>query len=357
MTSADQASPPVQSLTPDLAGRFAAIALGHVTREYPHKLDHVLNGPDDAATPKALHPIFYGSFDWHSCVHGYWLLTRTLRLFPDMAPAREVNALLAAQLTPRKVEGELAYLTRPYSAGFERPYGWAWLFMLQAELMRLDTVQGRDWSAALAPLTAAFRSRMIAHLPKMTYPVRAGTHANTAFAIALALDYARTANDTPLSQALRSKAMDLYLEDENCPAWEPSGEDFLSPALMEAECMRRVLPPSQYALWLDRFLPGLTQKAPAALFQPAYVSDRSDGKIAHLDGLNLSRAWCWRGIAASIDPADSARASRRAVALAAADRHLSAGLPEISGDYMGEHWLASFALLALSPATTSPAIG
>lgn len=168
-----QADP--KSLNADLAGRFAAIALGHVTREYPHKLDHVLNGPDDAATPKALHPIFYGSFDWHSCVHGYWLLVRTLRLFPDMAPAREVNALLAAQLTPRKVEGELAYLTRPFSAGFERPYGWAWLFMLQAELMQLDTVQGRDWSAALAPLTAAFRSRMIAHLPKMTYPVRAGT--------------------------------------------------------------------------------------------------------------------------------------------------------------------------------------
>ncbi len=350
-----QANP--KSLTADLAGRFATIALGHVTKEYPHKLDHVLNGPDDAATPKALHPIFYGSFDWHSCVHGYWLLVRTLRLFPDMGPAREVNALLAAQLTPRKVEGELAYLTRPFSAGFERPYGWAWLFMLQAELMQLDTVQGRDWSAALAPLTAAFRSRMIAHLPKMTYPVRAGTHNNTAFAVALGLDYARVAKDTALSQALRTKAMDLFLGDENCPAWEPSGEDFLSPALMEAEAMRRVLPAAQYSLWLDRFLPGLATKTPATLFQPAYVSDRTDGKIAHLDGLNLSRAWCWRGIASAIDPADKARSASRTHAFAAADRHLAAGLPEIAGDYMGEHWLASFALLALSPPSETPSNG
>ena len=337
-------------LNADLAARFAVIALGHVTREYPHKLDHVLNGPDDALTPRALHPVFYGSFDWHSCVHGYWLLVRTLRLYPQMAPAREINALLAAQLTPRKIEGELAYLGRPLSNGFERPYGWAWLFMLQAELMRLDTVQGRAWAAALAPLTAAFRTRMLAYLPRLTYPVRTGTHANTAFALALSLDYARTASDAALAQALEAKALELYEQDQDCPAWEPSGEDFLSPALMEAECLRRVLPAPAYGRWLARFLPAIDRKAPAALFQPAYVSDRTDGKFAHLDGLNLSRAWCWKGIAASLPAQDPARA----IALAAADRHLAAGLPEIAGDYMGEHWLASFALLALCPPVAPP---
>jgi Protein of unknown function (DUF2891) len=225
---------------------------------------------------------------------------------------------------------------------------------LQAELLQLDTVQGRDWSAALAPLTSAFRSRLMAHLPKMTYPVRSGTHNNTAFAIALGLDYARIAKDTALSQALRTKSMDLFLKDEACPAWEPSGEDFLSPALMEAECMRRVLPAAQYGLWLGRFLPGLASKSPAALFQPAYVSDRKDPMIAHLDGLNLSRAWCWRGIASAINPTDPASIASQTHALAAADRHLAAGLPEITGDYMGEHWLASFALLALSPASPAP---
>lgn len=328
-------------LTPDLASRLAAIALGHVTREYPNKLDHVLSAPGDLLSPRALHPIFHGSFDWHSCVHGHWLLASLYRRFPHIE-AEGIRDLLDSQFTPHKVAGELAYLMRPESRGFERPYGWAWLLMLAAELTRHASDEGRAWSAALKPLAEAFAKRFVDFLPLASYPIRAGTHANTAFALALAWDYATVADDWPLAEAISERAYRWYGQDTNCQAWEPDGDAFLSPALTEAECMRRILAPPEFTMWFARFLPDVGLEKPSTLFAPARVSDRTDGKIAHLDGLNLSRAWCWRSIATALDEPE------KSVALAAAERHLEVSLPQIAGDYAGEHWLASFALLALS---------
>ena len=330
-------------LTPAIASKFAGLALKHVTREYPNKLDHVLNGPLDLREPRDLHPVFFGSFDWHSCVHGYWLLATVLRLFPDLGEAHQIKRLFEAQLTASKVETEVDYLDQPMRATFERPYGWAWLLMLAAELDRHGGEQAKKWREALAPLAAAFAEQFLAFLPKATYPTRVGTHFNSAFAMTLALEYAEGTSNERLGKLLVSKARDWYDSDSDCQAWEPGGDDFLSPALIEAECMRRVLDADDYSIWLGRFLPQLADRKPDTLFIPATVSDRSDGKIAHLDGLNLSRAWCWRSIASSWPASDP----RRSIALAAADTHLAASLPHVAGDYMGEHWLATFALLAL----------
>ena len=327
------------SLTAGQAAAFARIALGHVEREYPNKLDHVIEGPHDLLSPRALHPIFYGSFDWHSCVHGHWTLARVLRLHPGMASAGDIAALFDRNFTPDKAEAERAYLDRPSSRTFERPYGWAWLLKLQAELLALPEPR---WARALQPLADAFAARLEAHLPKADYPIRAGAHASTAFALRLAADYADATADGRLRAILRSKALAWYGADRDAQAWEPSGEDFLSPTLMEAACMARLLPPAGFEAWFDAFLPRLDINSPPSLFEPARVSDRSDGKIAHLDGLNLSRAWCWRELAAAL--ADDPRA---ASCRAAAERHLAAALPHLEGDYMGEHWLASFALLAM----------
>jgi len=324
------------NLTPAIAERFASIALGHVTREYPHKLDQVLEGPEDLLSPRALHPIFFGSFDWHSCVHGYWLLLRTLRLYPDMPSSVRIRTLADEMFTADKVAGELDYLDRAYTGGFERPYGWAWLLMLHAEAQRHDA----DWAAELRPLADAFAARFRAFLPKLTYPIRTGTHYNSAFALVLAGEWA-AANDPALAQLIGERARSYYLEDRACPGWEPGGDDFLSSALIEALLMKRVLPREEFAGWLALFLPSLAAEEPKSLFTPATVSDRSDGKIAHLDGTNLSRAWCWRGLVDGLAP------DLAALAHETADRHLKASLPHVAGDYMGEHWLATFALLAL----------
>lgn len=318
------------SIDSELASKFARIALGHVTREYPHKADHVFTGPQDIGPHRSHHPIFFGSFDWHSCVHGYWTLATCLRLHPDIPQAGAIRALFDASFTAEKVEAERAYLDRPGAAGFERPYGWSWLLMLAAELARHDA----PWAATLQPLAQAFAQRFKTFLPKATYPLRAGVHSNTAFALRLAMDF----DDPELHALARQTALGWYGADQGCQAWEPSGDEFLSPALMEAECLRRILPPEDFTAWFAAFLPDIEQRQPATLFTPATVSDRSDGKIAHLDGLNLSRAWCWRGIA---------RATGSAVAAEAAEIHLQSALPHVAGDYMGEHWLASFALLAL----------
>jgi hypothetical protein len=328
------------SLTVGQASAFARIALGHVDREYPNKLDHVIEGPHDLRAPRILHPIFFGSFDWHSCVHGYWTLARVLRLQPNVARADEIAALFDRAFTAEKVEGERVYLRRPSSRTFERPYGWAWLLKLQAELFALPEPR---WAQALQPLADAFAARLEAHLPRADCPVRTGTHASTAFALRLSADYAEAVSDLRLLQALRTKALAWYGADRDAQAWEPSGEDFLSPVLMEAAAMARLLPAADFAAWFDRFLPRLEQGEPEALFEPAPVSDRSDGRIAHLDGLNLSRAWCWRELAAALRDYSCTDSCA-----AAADRHLAAGLPHLEGDYMGEHWLASFALLALT---------
>lgn len=328
-------------LTPELAARFAGIALGHVRREYPNKPDHVLAGPEDARTPRDLHPVFYGSYDWHSCVHSYWMLARLLRRFPSLPHAADIRALFDEQFVADKIAVECAYLASPTARGFKRPYGWAWLLKLAEELHLHDD---QRWSQALTPLADAFAQRFRDFLPLATYPVRVGTHFNTAFGLRMAADYAAVTRDDALMALLRDTGRRWYGGDADCPAWgEPSGDDFLSSALIEAECMRRLLPGDEFLPWFDRFLPRLADSAPETLFRPATVSDRTDGKIAHLDGLNLSRAWCWHSLSAALPPGDS----RRALVEDAAARHLTAGLPHIAGDYMGEHWLASFAVLAL----------
>ncbi len=318
-------------MTPEQAESFAQIALGHIGKEYPNKLDHVFAGPEDARTPRDLHPIFYGSFDWHSCVHAWWMLAHLLRRFPRIQSAAAIAAHFDAHLTPSFVATEAAYLDRPTARGFERPYGWAWFLFLAAELYRHD----RPWADALAPLTQRFVARFEAFLPLAIYPVRAGVHTNTAFAVRLALEYP----EPKLNAVLRTAARRWYANDADCQAWEPGGDEFLSPALMEAECMRAALPEAEFAAWFHQFLPRLDQGQPATLFTPATVSDRTDGKIAHLDGLNLSRAWCWRNLAAFTPSPESARTT--------ADAHIAAAMPHIGGHYMGEHWLASFAVLAL----------
>ncbi len=324
------------NLDAQLAARFAHIALGHVGKEYPHKLDHVLNGDEDALPPRGLHPIFFGSFDWHSCVHGWWTLLTLRRLFPHIEAATAIADRADEMFVPDKVAVELAYLDRAQSAGFERPYGWAWLLYLHLEAARHDD---HAWARELEPLARAFAERLKTYLAKLTYPIRVGTHYNTAFALVLAIKWAE-GYDHGLAAFLRTWAVEKFGPDHDCQAWEPGGDEFLSPALIEALCMARVLPSAEFATWFGHFLPDLKLGEPSTLFTPATVSDRSDGKIAHLDGLNFSRAWCWKAIAPLLDPGAAERAD------ASARRHFDAALPHVASDYAGEHWLASFALLA-----------
>lgn len=326
-------------LTQDIAAGFARLTLTHLGQQYPYKLDLVLNGPEDAVPPIILHPIFHGSFDWHSCVHGWWLVMRLARLFPAMAEADNIRARADMMLIPQKVSGELAFLSRPMSAGFERPYGWAWLLALHHELSRHDA----PWAVALEPLANAFARRFHAFLPKLTYPLRVGTHPNIAFALILADQWAAD-HDLELKALIGRRAIDWFGADRDCQAWEPGGDEFLSPALCEALLMSRVLDRPSFTDWFDKFLPRVAQGAPATLFTPATVSDRSDGKIAHLDGVNFSRAWCWRGLMTALGP-EHPVASLADDAIA---RHIEASLPHVAGDYMGAHWLATFAVLALS---------
>ena len=321
-----------------MAAGFAQETLGHLGQQYPYKLDHVLACDADALPPRVLHPIFHGSFDWHSCVHGWWQVLTIARLFPDMAEAAQIRARADAMLTPALVAGERAYLDRPNAAGFERPYGWAWLLALHGEAVRHDA----PWGAALAPLAAAFADRFRNFLPKLTYPIRTGTHGNSAFALTLAHDWAE-AHDPALAAQIGDTAKAWFNADRGCQAWEPGGDEFLSSALSEAMLMSRLLDRTTFTAWFDTFLPEAAMQRPATLFTPATVSDRTDGKIAHLDGLNLSRAWCWREIATALGR-DHAVVD---VAQATADTHIAASLPHIGDHYMGTHWLASFALLAL----------
>ncbi|HVV32438.1 MAG TPA: DUF2891 domain-containing protein [Vitreimonas sp.] len=328
-------------LTADIAEKFAGLALAHVQREFPNKMDHVISSAADVIGPRAAHPIFYGSFDWHSCVHGYWLLARVLRRYPDLASAGAIATLFNGSITETNVAAECAYLDQPYSRGFERPYGWGWLLALQAELDQHAGGAGQRAARTLKPLAEKFAARFAAFLPISTYPVRTGIHSSTAFALRLAADYAEP-RDPALFALMREKVCVWYGGDAGAQAWEPSQDDFLSPTLMEAECMRRYMGADAFRAWFARFLPDAGEGAPQSLFSPARVSDRSDGKIAHLDGLNFSRAWCWRSIASALDDEAVAELAR-----AAAAEHIAASLPHVAGDYMGEHWLATFALLAL----------
>ncbi|HEY1996959.1 DUF2891 domain-containing protein [Paraburkholderia sp.] len=330
-------------LTSATASKFANLALDHLTREYPNKLTHALAGPQDVQGPRTLHPIFYGSYDWHSCVHGYWLILHLLERFADLPEAARIVAVVDEHFTDANVAGECAYLGLPHNRGFERPYGWAWLLALSAQIDALKVPQAARWSQTFAPLTEVFVERFEEFLPKATYPLRVGTHFNMAFALALTLDFAHRTSRDSLAALVIETSKRWYLNDVACQAWEPAGDEFLSPSLMEAELMRRVLPGEQFVAWFGAFLPALAARQPATLFEPVTVTDRSDGKIAHLDGLNLSRAWCQRSLARAL-PADDARHS---VLIDTAERHLDSALAHVAGDYMGEHWLATFATLAL----------
>ena len=322
------------ALTPELASSFARTALANVAQEYPAKLDHVMGGPADVRGPRELHPAFYGSFDWHSCVHMHWTLARARRLHPSLPERAAIDGVFDARLTVRNVEGECAYLARPESAAFERTYGWAWLLELAREL------RGERWWPVLRPLADALAARYVDYLPRQRYPLRQGLHPNSAFGLAFAIDYADAAGETVLRAACVDAAHRWFARDRDAPvAWEPSGIDFLSPTLMEADLMRRVLGPRDFPSWLDAFVPGGFALAPVA------VDDRSDGYIVHLDGLNLSRAWCMEGIARALPAEDPRVATLRASATA----HLDAGMRGLaSGDYAGAHWLATFATLALT---------
>ena len=330
------------------AGRFAALALACVHREYPNKISHVLAGDMDVRAPRSLTPVFYGCFDWHSSVHGHWLLVRLLREFPSAPFAAPARAALATSFTTERVAAEVAYLRDPGRVSFERPYGLAWLLQLAAELRSWEDEDARRWSATLAPLESEAAERIRSWLPKLRYPIRVGEHSQTAFAFGLIRDWARIANDEAMRALIDERSRAYYRGDADCPlAYEPSGEDFLSPCLAEADLMRRVLAPDEYSGWLARFMPGIPKEAGKAWLLPGIVTDRKDPKLAHIDGLNLSRAWMLRGIAAGLPAGDA----RRPALEAAAERHAEAALPAVTGEhYEGGHWLGSFAVYLLGGA-------
>jgi hypothetical protein len=322
------------------------MALKCIEQEYPNKLSHVMNDAKEVLGPKALHPAFYGCFDWHSSVHGHWMLIRLLKKFPKLPQAGEIRNALNRNITETTIKQEVAYLHQKSRKSFERTYGWAWLLKLVEELYGWKDPDGKKWLKYLAPLEQEIVKRYIDFLPKQTYAIRTGVHPNTAFGIAFALDYARTAKHKQLEELLIERAYFYYYKDTQCPAgWEPGGEDFFSPCLMEASLMQRVLKPAEYAKWFHAFLPGAVEGKPWRLFKPAIVTDRSDGKLVHLDGVNLSRAWCMKRIAQGLPKTDNVRA----LLLKSAKRHAHDALANIhSGDYAGEHWLASFATYLLS---------
>lgn len=323
-------------LTPAIASRFARTALGHVGQEYPNKLDHVMAGPDDARTPRSLHPVFYGSFDWHSCVHSWWTLLTLRRLYRDLPEAAEIAALAEQTFTAEKLTAELAYAQRPEARGFERPYGWAWLLYLHLEAARDED---QAWAERLEPLARHFAAGFTDYLEVLTYPITVGTHFNSAFALTLAEEWARQF-DPALHMAITSYAEGKFGHLEDYRGWEPGGDEFLSPVLSVALLQSRIMPAGDFADWFGALLPegGWLETC----CSPVTVSDASDGKMAHLDGLNFSRAWALCGIAATLPGASRIDAMKEL-----ARQHMTASMHAIDGDYMGSHWLASFALLAL----------
>ncbi|HUZ02359.1 MAG TPA: DUF2891 domain-containing protein [Thermomicrobiaceae bacterium] len=333
----------------DRAPAYARVALDNIRREHPSYVVYVSTGAGVPPAPRRLHPAFYGSFDWHSCVEMHWVLARLLRLLPDLLPRAEIRAALEEHLTGEAIAGEVAYFSEPAQHTVERPYGWGWLLMLVHELRGWDDPDARRWDAALDPLATLFAGRLQAWLPRLTYPVRYGAHYNSAFGLSLALPYARdraASGDRALLEAIVDAARRWFGEDAGYPAaWEPSGGDFLSPALVEAELMSRLMEPQAFTGWLDRFLPDIAAGEPRSLFTPVTVADPTDGHSGHLHGLNLSRAWCWRRLAERL-PAGDARVG---VMLDAGARHAAASLPHVvGGDYTLEHWLACYAVLLLS---------
>ncbi len=328
------------------AERFAKLALECVPKEYPNKIAHTMNSDADVAPPRQLTPAFFGCYDWHSSVHGHWLLARLARKFPEAPFAARAREALRKSLTAENLKAEAAYLRGEGRASFERPYGLAWLLQLIAELREWDGPEAREMLANLRPLEDAAVERLSQWLPKLSHPMRIGEHAQTAFALGLLLDYAGVREKADFAKLLTAKARQFYLEDKHAPlAYEPGREDFLSPVLGEADVMRRVLPPPEFAKWLTAFLPQLPTSAKADWLAVAVSPDPTDPKLAHLDGLNLSRAWMLEGIISGLPPDDS----RRSALAAAAEAHRRAGLAAVTGEhYEGGHWLGSFAVYLVS---------
>jgi len=327
---------------PALAERFARLALACVHQEYPNKIAHVMNGDADARPPRELTPAFCGCYDWHSSVHGHWLLARLARRLPDAPFAAEARRTLGQSLTAENVAAEVRYLEGKGRTSFERPYGLAWLLALGTELREWGSSEARGWAESLAPLERAAVARLREWLPKLTRPIRIGEHSQTAFSLGLVLDWARVAADPETEALVVARSRDFYGRDRDCPlAYEPSGEDFLSPCLGEADLMRRVLVPAEYARWLSAFLPGLPKDGSSSWLEPGVVTDPADPKLAHLDGLNLSRAWMLEGIATALPQGDPRLAGLRAAAAV----HREKGLAAVTGEhYEGGHWLGTFAV-------------
>lgn len=327
------------SFTVEEANQLIELPLHCVENEYPNKLGQTIGSDEDLQSPEALHPIFYGCFDWHSSVHGYWSMVTLLKQFPDMEKADEVREILQNNITAENVLKELEYFQKDINKSYERTYGWAWLLKLSEALHTWDNPMAQQLAENLQPLANEIVSKYKEYLPKLVYPIRVGEHANTAFGLAFAWDYAKTAGDAELKKLIENRAKEFYLSDEDCPmTWEPSGYDFLSPCLEEVDIMRRVLPKEEFTDWLDTFLPALEDKN--YQLEPGKVGDRSDGKLVHLDGLNFSRAWVFYGLANQYPQYDYLKN--------VANQHISYSYPNLVGDtYEGGHWLASFAIYAL----------
>ncbi|HAG16115.1 MAG TPA: DUF2891 domain-containing protein, partial [Bacteroidales bacterium] len=322
------------------AEHLASLAFHCIQTEYPNSLGHVIVDSTQVRAPMDLHPAFYGCFDWHSSVHGHWMLVKLLKLFPEMKNAEAIRQALDQNMNAQNILDEVAYFKQPLHSSYERTYGWAWIFQLANELETWDNPQAKQWKTNLQPLVDHLKSSLISFLPKQTYPIRTGVHPNTAFALGFAYDYAELTKDTAFKNILIKRSREYYFDDKNYPAYlEPNGSDFFSPSLLEADLMHRILNPKEYEKWLDAFLPQI----PENLLNPAIVSDRSDLQLVHLDGLNLSRAWCMLGIANQLPKSNKKKSVFTSIAL----KHLNDALPNIaSGDYAGEHWLASFAVYA-----------
>jgi hypothetical protein len=333
------------------AQRFANLGLACVHKEYPNHISHTLNSDADAAPPRKLTPAFYGCYDWHSSVHGHWLLVRLVRTFPDAPFVQSAREALRQSLTAENIAQEAAYLRGEGRASFERPYGLAWFLQLVAELREWDDPQAKEMAANLHPLETVVLERLNNWLPKLSHPVRIGEHDQTAFALGLMLDYAHGNGDHKFAELVVSKAKQFYFNDKDCPlAYEPSGEDFLSPCIGEADLMRRVLPSQDFGRWLRTFMPQISTSGAAKWLQPVVSPDPSDPKLAHLDGLNLSRAWMLEGIAAGLPKSDK----RLPSIMASAEAHRRAGLAAVTGEYYeGGHWLGSFAVYMVTKRGTS----
>ena len=333
------------TLTAELAESLALLPYGCVQQEYPNKPDHVINSQNDIKSPKQLHPSFYGCYDWHSSVHGHWLLIYLLKNFPQLKSANNITTRLNENITSESILKEIEYMNNENRKSFERPYGWAWLLKLYEELYLWQNDNAKRWKEYIEPLAKEVVNKYLAYFPNQTYPIRTGVHSNTAFAFSFALDYARTAGDVALEKLVIEKASNYFINDKNCPAeFEPNGNDFLSPCLIEADLMRRLLAKDEFSKWFHSFLPNISEGEPKSLLSPAVVGDRSDPQIVHLDGLNLSRAWCMYSIGKALSDNDPAKD----ILINAAKIHATDALSNVaSGFYEGEHWLATFAVYML----------